>query len=77
MAKFYSATIRKADHFRGPVLLRDLQALATPQDRRIMNQPDEPDACLIQAASGAKNSDDGQAPVLLFCCWVTQNSLYR
>ena len=25
MAEFYSATIRKADRFRGPVLLRDLQ----------------------------------------------------
>ena len=25
MAEFYSATIRKVDRFRGPVLLRDLQ----------------------------------------------------
>jgi hypothetical protein len=27
VAEFYSATIRKADRFRGPVLLRDLQML--------------------------------------------------
>ena len=30
VAEFYSATIRKADRFRGPVLLRDLQCLQQP-----------------------------------------------